>query len=82
MRHLHGFTFVELLVVVTIVIVLLALLAPAMDQAIYQAELTICSARLNGAATMVSSYAFGYRRAYPYRDGAINANSWAPNTLQ
>jgi prepilin-type N-terminal cleavage/methylation domain-containing protein len=37
-----AFTLIELLVVVTIIVVLPALLAPALDQSIYQVELTVC----------------------------------------
>ncbi len=62
-----GFTLVELLVVITIIVILLALLTPALDKAIYQAELAACGARLDGIATGVIGYASGSNRAYPYR---------------
>jgi prepilin-type N-terminal cleavage/methylation domain-containing protein len=66
-RRLHGFTLVELLVVITIIVVLLALLTPAMDQAIYQAELTVCGARHKALGGGVSAYAMDHARAYPIR---------------
>lgn len=62
-----GFTLVELLVVVTIIVILLALLVPAMDKAIYQTELSLCGANLKGFATGLQTYASGNRRSYPSR---------------
>ena len=50
-----AFTLIELLVVVTIIVVLLALLTPAMDQAIYQGELTACGARLKAVASAITA---------------------------
>ena len=47
----NGFTLVELLVVITIIVILLALLAPALDKAIYQAELAVCGTRVRAIAT-------------------------------
>lgn len=63
-RH-HAFTLIELLVVVTIIVVLLALLIPALDKAIYQAELVQCATGLRAGATGVTAYAFDHKRAYP-----------------
>jgi prepilin-type N-terminal cleavage/methylation domain-containing protein len=65
----HAFTLIELLVVVTIIVMLLALLAPALDRAVYQAELTRCGAGLRGISTSVTTYAFDFKRNYPYRHG-------------
>jgi prepilin-type N-terminal cleavage/methylation domain-containing protein len=81
-----GFTLIELLVVVTIIIVLLALLAPALDQAIYQAELAVCGARLRSTAVSVQAYSFNYRRHYPYREGVLKDSerpifAWRPNSI-
>jgi len=67
-----AFSLVELLVVITVIVVLLALLAPAMDQAIYEAELTVCGAKLRGVAGSVQTYAMGSKRRYPYRLGVSN----------
>jgi len=67
-RPFHcAFTLIELLVVITIMIVLLALLTPALEQAIYQAELAVCGTNLNGVALGVTSYALDYKRRYPHR---------------
>ena len=64
----RAFTLIELLVVVTIIVVLLALLTPALDKAIYQAELAVCATHLNGIAVGVTDYSVAFKRWYPYRD--------------
>ncbi len=61
-----GFTLIELLVVITIIAILLAMLTPALDKAVYQAELTVCATRLKGIATGMTDYAIGNRRWYPH----------------
>lgn len=67
MTHLMrlGFTLIELLVVITIIVVLLSLLAPAMDGAIYQAELAVCGTRMKGVGAGAHQYAFDHHRRYP-----------------
>jgi prepilin-type N-terminal cleavage/methylation domain-containing protein len=70
----RAFTLIELLVVITIIVVLLALLTPALDRAVYSAELTVCAARLSAIGVSAQTYATGSRRHYPYRaaaDGSI-----------
>src|SRR5690349_16161789 len=62
-----AFTLIELLVVVTIIAVLLALLTPAVDKAIYQAQLTVCGANLRATGGGVILYAMGSRKFYPHR---------------
>jgi prepilin-type N-terminal cleavage/methylation domain-containing protein len=66
----HAFTLIELLVVVTIIVVLLAILTPAIDKAIYQAELVSCGTSIRGTITGATQYAMDQKRHYPYR-GAI-----------
>jgi prepilin-type N-terminal cleavage/methylation domain-containing protein len=63
----HAFTLIELLVVITIIVVLLALLTPALDKAIYQAELLQCAGRLKALGAGVTQYTFDSRRYYPDR---------------
>jgi prepilin-type N-terminal cleavage/methylation domain-containing protein len=63
----NGFTLVELLVVVTIIVILLALLTPALDRAVYQAELAQCAATLKATGTSAATYAMNSRRHYPHR---------------
>jgi type II secretory pathway pseudopilin PulG len=62
-----AFTLIELLVVVTIIVVLLALLTPALDNAIYQGELAVCASNMHSIAAGGTIYATGYRRYYPDR---------------
>ena len=64
----QAFTLVELMVVITIIAILLALLTPAMDQAIYQAELTVCGAQLGSIGGNVLAAAVERQRRYPARE--------------
>jgi prepilin-type N-terminal cleavage/methylation domain-containing protein len=79
-RH-PGFTLIELLVVVTIIVVLLALLTPALDQAIYQAELSVCGARVRGIASGATIYATDFKRSYPIRQHIVKNKAVRPNKL-
>jgi prepilin-type N-terminal cleavage/methylation domain-containing protein len=72
-----AFTLIELLVVVSIIVILLALLVPAMDKAIYQSELAVCGAHLRGIAAGVSTYASGNARRYPHRPAVYEVSGKA-----
>lgn len=79
-RH-FGFTLIELLVVITIIVVLLAMLVPALDRAIYQAGLVACGAQLDGVAMGAIRYSFDHKRYYPRRPTLGNLiGSWEGNT--
>src|SRR5688500_12548189 len=77
-----AFTLVELLVVITIIVILLALLAPAMDKSIYRAELLRCAANLQGTATGIQTYTIDFKRSYPYRPmcRGLNGNPYRLNS--
>src|ERR1051325_1350647 len=77
----RAFTLVELLVVVAVIVVLLSLLAPALDKAVYQAELTVCGTHLHDIAVGVHQYTFQFKRQYPYRNGVQTQGSWTPQML-
>jgi len=57
-----AFTFVELLVVITIIVVLLALLVPALDEAVYQADLAVCATHQHGIGVGAVAYALNHAR--------------------
>ena len=81
-RRRSAFTLVELLVVITIIAALLALLVPAIERAIYQAELVQCAAQLRMIANGSLVYAMGNNRRYPYRPGVADPGAnWEPNVL-
>src|SRR5258708_15496333 len=61
MKRRGAFTLIELLVVVTIIVVLLALLTPALDKAIYQAQLARCAAQIKGIGAGATAYSTEHR---------------------
>jgi prepilin-type N-terminal cleavage/methylation domain-containing protein len=67
-RKPQAFTLIEILVVITIIVVLLALIAPALDKAIYQAELAVCGSNQKAGVSGVITYAMDFRRYYPDRN--------------
>jgi prepilin-type N-terminal cleavage/methylation domain-containing protein len=62
-----AFTLIELLVVITIIVVLLSLLAPALDQAIHQAQLAQCAGNIKAGVDGGLHYAFDHKRHYAPR---------------
>ena len=64
---------IELLVVLTIIVLLLSLLAPMLDHAVYQAELAICGAHQKVVAAGALTYAMDHGRAYPARENLATA---------
>jgi prepilin-type N-terminal cleavage/methylation domain-containing protein len=62
-----GFTLIELLVVVTIIVVLIALLTPALEKAVYSAELATCGATIRSLTTGGISYTADNKRLFPSR---------------
>jgi prepilin-type N-terminal cleavage/methylation domain-containing protein len=73
-----GFTLIELLVVVTIIVALLTLLTPALDQAIYQAELAVCAGNVKGLVTTANLYTLDFKRYYPNRKQVRPTGDRAP----
>ena len=57
----------ELLVVIAIIVVLVAMVVPALERAVYEAEMAVCATRQRSAAMGAVNYASGERRIYPHR---------------
>jgi prepilin-type N-terminal cleavage/methylation domain-containing protein len=81
MDDTRGFTLIELLVVVTIIVALLSLLTPALDRALYEAELTLCGAQLKTVSTGLQTYAMDHRRRYIHRQGLEQGGGWDVSIL-
>lgn len=64
----RAFTIVELLVVVTIITVLLALLAPALDKAVTETQLVRCLANQHVIGQGLALYFPDFHRRYPMMD--------------
>ncbi|MBI1337354.1 MAG: DUF1559 domain-containing protein [Phycisphaera sp.] len=71
----RAFTLVELLVVITIVVLLVALLLPAFEKARYIARLTQCKSNLRQLTIAHTTYALDSRKWYPY-----HITSWPSGT--
>jgi prepilin-type N-terminal cleavage/methylation domain-containing protein len=61
----RGFTILELLVVVTIMVILLTLLTPALDNVMFQAHHVKCLTNLRGIGQAQSLYLQDNRQTYP-----------------
>jgi len=78
MKRKHGFTLVELLVVIGIIALLVALLLPALNKARAAAQRVqdLSNLRQLGMATI--SYANSFRGYYPYSYNALDARQYDP----
>ncbi len=77
-KVLHGFTLVELLVVISIIALLIALLLPALARARQDALATVCLANLRSQGQMLAEYEGGFEDAIPYGydSGSPNIDYW------
>lgn len=88
MKSAIAFTLIELLVAVRVIVMLLALLAPGMDKAIYAADMAKCMTNLKSIAGAGLMYTGDYKWRYPHRAHVapgsysaiiMNNTSTAPN---
>jgi prepilin-type N-terminal cleavage/methylation domain-containing protein len=90
-KNSSGFTLVELLVVITIIVILLALLTPALDKAMEATAIAVCATNQHAMHGGVLSYSLDHRRRLlqtvilggPFRLAALarKKDGAAPNGL-
>jgi prepilin-type N-terminal cleavage/methylation domain-containing protein len=73
----RAFTLIELLVVITIIVVLLAMLAPALDRAMYEAELVQCAGNLKVWGSISIDFAQDHQRRLPMAFGPFQTAAQA-----
>jgi prepilin-type N-terminal cleavage/methylation domain-containing protein len=66
MQHRRAFTLIELLVVVTIIVMLLAILMPAMSKAMFLAHRAVCFSNLRQSIISVTNYGVNHFGLLPY----------------
>ena len=81
----HGFTLVELLVVVAIIALLVSILLPSLQRAKEQARITVCLANLRGLGVAFSQYVAENNGWYPpaaacggLSYGMVRGDVWGP----
>ncbi|MGB7158316.1 MAG: prepilin-type N-terminal cleavage/methylation domain-containing protein [Tepidisphaeraceae bacterium] len=75
--HRHGFTLVELLVVIGIIAVLISLLLPALSRAREHSKRAVCLSNLRQMATAAINYAANNKGMLPYHSAHnIPATAW------
>ena len=79
MKSMRAFTLIEMLVVVSIIVLLIAMLLPSLGKAKYNAQLTLCQTRLKQVGASAIHYAINSSRFYPQRRGP--SRGWKPNQL-
>jgi len=80
MRKVKGFTLIELLVVISIVVLLMAILLPALQRVRRQAKAVACQSNLRQWGVIFSTYTNDNRGALP-RHSSIGPLVW-PKTLR
>jgi prepilin-type N-terminal cleavage/methylation domain-containing protein/prepilin-type processing-associated H-X9-DG protein len=81
----RAFTLIELLVVVTIIVLLLSMLLPAMRGSLASAERAACMSNMKQLALAHNSYAgdnfYVHCTRYDYLDTSSNQNEWCSNPV-
>ena len=68
-RYSRGFTIVELLCIVLVILLLIALLMPALNKVKRVSTRVVCGSNLKGLGTAISVYANDYEDMYPQLPG-------------
>jgi prepilin-type N-terminal cleavage/methylation domain-containing protein len=71
----HGFTLVELLVVIAIIALLIGILVPALGAARAAAQAAKCKANLKGVATGLNLFADAYKDKFPTAHAVVPWNN-------
>lgn len=78
-RRCGGFTLVELILVIALIMLMLAMLLPMLSRVRYQTRLTWCGSNLRQLATGALSHATDNDGDYPYRPSLYNGGK--PNSF-
>lgn len=77
----RGFTLIEVLVVVAIIIVLLGLLIGSLQQALFEAEMRQCAESLKAIGAGTATYAVNQQGFYPARETGVKGHAWRIDKL-
>jgi len=75
-KQQHGFTLIELMVVISILSILFSIMMPKMVSIKYRAQLTACSLYERNMATALENYRNDYPTRYPNTLAALQTNSY------
>lgn len=78
-RTCRGFTVVEMLVVVAIILLMLSFLLPSLDRAQQTAEMTVCGARMSQIHLATIQYAGDHFMAHPHPQHWVDGVASYPN---